>query len=59
MTEGGQLASPLACFIAGALVPLTYIYLTKPSRTNDGDIPTLGDDDDWDEEESDDDEDWD
>ena len=54
MTEGGQLASPLACFIAGALVPLTYIYLTKSSRTNDGDIP-LGDDDEWDDETDDDD----
>jgi hypothetical protein len=46
MTEAGQLASPLACFIAGALVPITYFYLTKSSKSNGGGIP-LGEDD-WD-----------
>jgi hypothetical protein len=54
MTEAsGQLASPLACFIAGALVPITYFYLaTKSSTSNGGDTP-LGDDD-WDDDSDDD-----
>eukprot|EP00984_Skeletonema_dohrnii_P017574 scaffold8045_cov111-Skeletonema_dohrnii-CCMP3373.AAC.7 len=52
MTEGGQLTSPLACFIAGALVPLTYIYFTKSSKPDGGGIP-LGDDDDWDDDSDD------
>ena len=30
-TTAGQLATPLACFIAGALVPLTYFYLFRQS----------------------------
>mmetsp|Transcript_7489 Transcript_7489/g.15360 ORF Transcript_7489/g.15360 Transcript_7489/m.15360 type:complete len:184 (-) Transcript_7489:193-744(-) len=51
MTEGGQLTSPLACFIAGALVPITYFYFTKSSKP-DGGIP-LGDDDDWDDDSDD------
>lgn len=53
MTEGGQLTSPLACFIAGALVPITYFYLTKSSKADGGGIP-LGDDDDWDDSDDDD-----
>ena len=57
MTEmsAGQLASPLACFIAGALVPITYFYLTgRQSSKSNGDRILMGDDDDW-EDESDDD----
>jgi len=52
MTEGGQLTSPLACFIAGALVPITYFYFTKSFKPDGGGIP-LGDDDDWDDDSDD------
>jgi len=52
MTEGGQLTSPLACFIAGALVPITYFYFTKSSKPDGGGIP-LSDDDDWDDDSDD------
>ncbi len=51
MTEG-QLTSPLACFVAGALVPITYFYLTRSSQSDSGGI-SLGDDDDWDDESDD------
>ena len=49
------MATPLACFIAGALVPMTYFYLSRQSsKSNNGadDIP-LGDD--WDDDSDDDD----
>jgi len=53
MTEGaGHLTSPLACFVAGALVPITYFYFTKSSKPDSGGI-ALGDDDDWDDESDD------
>ena len=48
------MASPLACFIAGALVPITYFYLTKSSKADGGGIPGVGDDDDWDDSDDDD-----
>jgi hypothetical protein len=47
----GQLATPLACFIAGALVPITYFYLFRQSPKSSGDI-SLGDD--WDDDSDDD-----
>lgn len=50
-TAAGQLATPLACFIAGALVPITYFYLFRQSPKSSGDISL---DDDWDDDSDDD-----
>ena len=50
-TAAGQLATPLACFIAGALVPITYFYMCRQSPKSTGDI-SLGDD--WDDDSDDD-----
>ncbi len=49
-TAAGQLATPLACFIAGALVPMTYFYLRRQSPKSSGDL-SLGDD--WDDSDDD------
>ncbi len=55
MTEAsGQLASPLACFMAGALVPITYFYLTNKSPKSSGGDIQLGDDEEWDDDSDDD-----
>jgi PTH2 family peptidyl-tRNA hydrolase len=50
-TAAGQLATPLTCFIAGALVPITYFYLFRQSPKSSGDISL---DDDWDDDSDDD-----